>query len=135
VGSLWSVGYLAAPALFSLLDDRALAGRVAGALFGLQLYVALACAPLIVACELLQGRRGRTLALPLAMLALIAAIDLVVRPLMAGSRPPSRGFVLLHGTAAGLYLAASLLGLLLVLARPRAQAGGAAQAPASPPVS
>ncbi|MCE2832533.1 MAG: DUF4149 domain-containing protein, partial [Oxalobacteraceae bacterium] len=33
VGSLWTVGYLAAPTLFATLPDRALAGSIAGSLF------------------------------------------------------------------------------------------------------
>jgi len=33
VGALWAIGYLAAPTLFHVLDDRALAGKVAGQLF------------------------------------------------------------------------------------------------------
>jgi hypothetical protein len=33
VGALWAIGYLAAPVLFAMLDDRAMAGRVAGVMF------------------------------------------------------------------------------------------------------
>ena len=33
VGSLWAIGYIAAPTLFATLEDRALAGTLAGAMF------------------------------------------------------------------------------------------------------
>ena len=33
VGGLWAIGYMVAPALFATLEDRALAGNLAGLMF------------------------------------------------------------------------------------------------------
>jgi hypothetical protein len=43
-GSLWTVGLLVAPTLFSVLDDRALAGRIAGVLFDAVAWIGIGCA-------------------------------------------------------------------------------------------
>ncbi|MGB5473694.1 MAG: DUF4149 domain-containing protein, partial [Gammaproteobacteria bacterium] len=43
VGSLWVTGFMVAPVLFARLDDRALAGTLAGELFGLVAWLGLAC--------------------------------------------------------------------------------------------
>src|ERR1051325_932444 len=44
VGALWAIGYLAAPTLFYALQDRQLAGMVAGRMFNLVAYIGLASA-------------------------------------------------------------------------------------------
>ena len=44
VGALWSIGYLAAPALFHTLADKQLAGMLAGKLFTLVAYVGIVSA-------------------------------------------------------------------------------------------
>src|SRR5512147_311824 len=43
VGGLWTTGFVVAPLLFAELDDRALAGTLAGNLFGVMSYAGLAC--------------------------------------------------------------------------------------------
>ena len=48
VGSLWTVGYLAAPTLFATLPDRALAGSIAGSLFRVQAWVSVGCGLLLL---------------------------------------------------------------------------------------
>jgi Domain of unknown function (DUF4149) len=121
VGSLWTVGYVAAPALFASLPDRALAGHLAGILFGLEYWIALVSAPLYIACELALGWRGARLALPVAMLAVAAVIEFGLRPRIAAATPGSHSFAWLHGSAALLYLCASVLGLALLWLRPRRQ--------------
>jgi hypothetical protein len=118
IGSLWTIGYLAAPALFALLD-RPLAGRVAGELFRLELWVTLACAPPFVLCELAHRRSGVRLAAPALILGAQLVIEVFLRPRIAASVPGGGAFAWLHGSAAMLYLSASLAGLWLVLARPR----------------
>ena len=119
VGSLWTIGYLVAPALFALLSDRAVAGRIAGELFHIELWVTLACAPAFVLCELAQRRRGFRLAAPVLILGAQLVIEILLRPRIAASAPGTSAFAWLHGAAAMLYLSASLLGLWLVVARPR----------------
>lgn len=44
VGSMWMIGYIAAPVLFQSLPDKALAGMLAGKLFAVTAYAGMACA-------------------------------------------------------------------------------------------
>ena len=44
VGALWAIGYLAAPTLFRLLEDRPLAGRLAGEMFTYVAWLGMAAA-------------------------------------------------------------------------------------------
>ena len=41
VGSMWTVGYLVAPALFATLPERALAGSIAANLFRIEAWVSV----------------------------------------------------------------------------------------------
>jgi hypothetical protein len=41
IGGLWTTGFVVAPLLFAELDDRALAGTLAGAIFGVMSYAGL----------------------------------------------------------------------------------------------
>ena len=43
-GSLWAIGYLAAPTLFATLADRALAGTIAASLFNNLAWLSIGCA-------------------------------------------------------------------------------------------
>jgi hypothetical protein len=125
VGGLWAVGYLVAPALFANLDDRALAGSLAGVMFRNMAYFGLLCGGLLLLFN--QLRNGwwrlnwRTFVL-VTMLLLIAVGQFYLAPMIADMR--ARGlvdapeFARLHGVAAVGYLLTSLLGLVLVIARP-----------------
>lgn len=119
IGALWTAGYLAAPVLFAALDDRPLAGRLAGDMFTVVSYLSVAAAVAVLLIQVLRrnGRRSlwRTWAV-VAMLALIAVGEFVIRPLMANAAQADFGR--LHGIAQGLYLLVSLLGLALVAAPP-----------------
>jgi len=48
VGGLWAIGYIVAPALFANLEDRALAGTLAGVMFNIIAWVGLACGSLLL---------------------------------------------------------------------------------------
>lgn len=114
VGALWAIGYIAAPVLFAALDDPALAGRLAGAMFSAVAVLSLICgAALLVLQALRTGwtRSWRFWAIA-AMVALTAVGEFGVRPLMAGAEAAE--FRRLHGVAQALFLAVSLLGLGLV---------------------
>ena len=50
VGGLWTIGYIVAPALFANLEDRALAGTLAGVMFEIVAYVGMFCAVLLLTC-------------------------------------------------------------------------------------
>jgi hypothetical protein len=43
VGGLWAIGYIAAPMLFMQLEDKQLAGNLAGSMFTVIAYVGMAC--------------------------------------------------------------------------------------------
>lgn len=128
VGGLWTIGYVVAPSLFYALDDRRLAGAIAGRLFTVISYIGLACAVLLLlgAWLRLGGaiRRSWRAWLVLAMLVLVLIGHFGLQPLMAelklsglaaGSEEAAR-FARLHGLSSGLYLVNSILGLLLVAA-------------------
>jgi hypothetical protein len=125
VGGLWSVGYIVAPALFANLDDRALAGTLAGVMFDIIAYVGLVCGALLLLFNQLRASEPRfnwrALVL-LVMLLLIAAGQFYLAPLIADLRAQglvdAPEFARLHGMAAVGYLITSLLGLVLVIAQP-----------------
>jgi hypothetical protein len=93
----------------------------------MELWVTLVCAPLFLLCELAQRRRRFALAIPVLMIAAQLTIEVWLRPRIATVARGGEAFALLHGAAAMLYLAASLLGVWLVLARP--PAAGSVRAP------
>ncbi len=124
VGAQWGIGYLAAPILFANLDDRHLAGTLAGHMFvWLDLFGAIACLILLaIAWTGRSGRAGgsRVWAL-LLLLAIIAVEELVFHPRIAALREAgipdgsaaAAHFAWVHGGAQVLYLVASLVGLWL----------------------
>ncbi len=129
VGSMWAVGYLVAPVLFESLPDPMKAGAIAARLFRITGYLGLACGLFLLATQLYrEGFRGfRRWRLP--VLGVMVAIGLVgqlgLMPAMHRLRVLADGrlvsgtaiarhFGVLHGIASTLFLADSLLGLLLV---------------------
>lgn len=127
VGGLWAVGYLAAPTLFHVLDDRRLAGTIAGELFSAMSYIGLvAGAILLIGALYAAGRRWRThwrIWILTAMLLLVAFGEFALRPEMAALRDTglvegteaALRFARLHGVSSTLFLLNSLLGLVLVV--------------------
>ena len=126
VGSLWAIGYVAAPVLFKVLDDRRMAGELAGHMFKLIAIIGLVCGTLLLivaiqrhAAHWLRAWRVWTL---IAMLVLVAIGMFVLQPmiqevkaqgLVEGSEQVRR-FGLLHGVSSVLYLLTSVGGLFLV---------------------
>lgn len=123
LGCLWCTGYLTAPALFSVLDDRALAGQAAGHLFHVVTLLSLVCGPVLVLSPPADRRKLLYRGLALAIVVLLAANEWVVRPWMDAARlpdgSPGPDFGARHGASAVIYLIASLLGAGLLLVRPR----------------
>lgn len=127
VGGMWITGYLVAPMLFSVLEDRALAGMLAGRMFSAMSYVGLVCAGLLLLIHfqkttLNDWRQWRRWVL-LAMLLVIVMGEFVLQPMMAelkaqgldeGSAAQQR-FGMLHGLSSSLFLFNSLAGLALVI--------------------
>lgn len=128
VGALWSIGYLAVPILFTSLDDRIIAGLLAGKMFTLVSFLGLGCGSLLVLLTFKRQpstRRTQRLWLLVIMLGLVMVGEFLLQPMMAelkgqglveGSEQAA-GFAWLHGIASLLYLINSLAGVILI-ARP-----------------
>jgi hypothetical protein len=121
VGSLWVTGFLVAPVLFTLLDDRALAGTIAGNLFTKTSYIGLVCGSvlLVLSQRLKRGNDWRLLVI-IVMLVLVVIGQFVLAPMIVELRQEglseSARFGQLHGLAGVLYLVTSVLGMILVAA-------------------
>lgn len=129
VGGLWAIGYLAAPVLFSVLDDRALAGRVAGVMFHYVGWLGMVVSAYLLVFLALK-KNGAALKcsvfwVVLLMLLLTAAGQFGIQPILAQLKADSfprevmesamrDRFMAWHGVSSVLYLVESVLGLLLV---------------------
>ena len=132
-GSLWAIGYVVAPTLFSSLSDRVLAGTIAGSLFRVEAWLSLACALILALLILrlssgtaLQAQRRRLLQLVGGMALCTVVGYFGLQPFMAALRETAAAtggmqadarmqFGMLHGAASGIYLIQSLLGGWLML--------------------
>jgi hypothetical protein len=126
VGALWAIGYLAVPTLFASLDDRMLAGMVAGKMFTGVSFIGLGCGTALLASFWMQYAKPlaeRRVQLLLLMLSLVVIGEFMLQPQMAalkaeglieGSGAAAR-FGVLHGIASLLYLLNSLTGLALLV--------------------
>lgn len=130
VGGIWTVGYLVVPTLFASLEDRRLAGQLAGRLFEVAGWAGLVLGALVLAGLLVRHRRAsvRRLAPWLALMMLIlTAVGLFgIQPLMAHMKaaalpldvmasPWRERFIAWHGVASLLYLVQSVCGLGLLV--------------------
>jgi len=134
VGALWAIGYLAAPTLFRVLDDRALAGRVAGEMFAYLGWLGMAFAAYLLVFLALRKNgaafKSSVFWLILLMLLLTVAGQFGIQPILAQLKVDSLPrdvmesalrdrFVAWHGVSSVVYLIQSLLGLLLVILQGR----------------
>ena len=118
-GSLWSVGLLVAPVLFAIIEDRSLAGRVAGSLFHYAAWIGLACAAWILLFRIARfgGSAFRQAATwtVLLLAALVALGEFGVQPVLSALREQAlsreiaesvfrQRFATWHGVASVLYL-------------------------------
>jgi len=124
VGGMWTVGYLVAPVLFSMLE-KTQAGTIAGRLFTVMSYVGLVCGGLLLlslvmerGTQVLRQWRGPVL---IAMLVIVCIGQFVLEPKMVVLRDAGlsgenfHAFMRLHGISQILFLFVSLGGLALVL--------------------
>jgi hypothetical protein len=113
-GGLVTIGGVVAPTLFATLDDRALAGHIAGSLF----HVATIGSLILCLALLLAERRGqvsrptrRQLLGRVAPALLLSLSEWGVRPLLDAARAAggsaSASFAVWHGVSTLLYVAAS----------------------------
>jgi len=129
VGGMWIVGYLVTPVLFKTLDDRQLAGKLAGIFFQYISVIGLVCGALLLLGAFIVARtdgfkRWRIWVL-VTMIVLVAIGFFVLQPMMQelklqgivkGTEQAAQ-FGRLHGISSVLFLITSLCGLALVLFR------------------
>ena len=131
LGNLFTVGYMVAPTLFASLADRALAGTIAGSMFGVQFWCSLVLG-LLLLILLMPGQAKEfakpdkiLLTLVLFMLLLALANHFGMRPEMAALREQAGGlaqmpeavrsrFGLLHGISSVIYLLQSACSVALL---------------------
>ena len=86
IGGMWAIGYVAAPVLFASLDDKQLAGNLAGRLFELGAWIGLAAASYLLLYRLIRdgGSALKTLFFWIValMLGLTAASHFGIAPIM-----------------------------------------------------
>lgn len=136
VGALWAIGYIAAPTLFAAVDDRVLAGTLAGRMFSVVGWLGLGCGAYLLLFMLLRlgaGAMKRLLFWIVLLMVLLAAAQLFgLQPLIAQLRSESvprelaeaatrSRFATWHGVASVLYLVQSLLGVFLTVGAARGQ--------------
>lgn len=130
VGALWTVGYLVAPTLFNTLENRQLAGVLAGKMFTLVAYVGIGAAFYLMIHRLVRYGSGALRQgffwIVLVMLLLVLAGHFGIQPLLASLKAQAMPadvmqsifadrFRTWHGVSSIAYLLESLLGLMLVL--------------------
>lgn len=129
-GSLWALGYIAAPAAFQVFDSGQ-AGNLVAVLLTRQAWLAIACALILfvllrVSTDLAGPRRRFLGLLVLAMLACALVMFIGLQPAMAHLRelageggvrasPYWTRFAVLHGVSQLFHLVQSVLGAWLVL--------------------
>ncbi len=133
-GSLFAIGYLAAPVLFHELADHTLAGNLAGAMFTIVAYAGLACGGYLLLYLLFRrgwrAVKSEVFWIVLAMLALTVAGHFGIQPILVQLKADALPrqvmesalrdrFTAWHGISSGLYLLQSLFGLWLVLRQER----------------
>ena len=129
VGALWAIGYLAAPTMFYHLQDRQLAGSLAGEMFKLVAYLGLISGFYLLIYRLSkfgtkalkQGFFWAVFFMLLLTLAGHFGIAPVIAQLKAQALPSdvmnsvfADRFQTWHGVASIAYLIQSLLGLVLI---------------------
>jgi Domain of unknown function (DUF4149) len=128
-GGLWIVGYLVAPLLFTAVQDRSLAGNLAGRMFHGVAWVGIVCGVYLLLYELLSFGAGAlkraVFWFAFLMFVLTLILQFWLQPFIANLRAagapidalaaPARHFGFWHGTSSALYLIESLLAVGLVL--------------------
>jgi len=129
VGGLWAIGYLAAPTLFYSLDDRVLAGMLAGKMFTYIGWAGLVCGAWLLLFRLARLGGGALKQgffwIVLIMLLLSLAQQFGIQPILQQLKDQALPkdvmeslfrdrFTAWHGVSSAVYLIQSLLGLAAV---------------------
>ena len=124
-GSLWTIGYVAAPTLFATLHDNVLAGTAAGNLLRSEAWLSMAVGVLLLVLigasrDITAGRRKLLFAVVGAMLACVLVNYFGLWPVMAEAKLAGdrSKFGMLHGISMVFYLIQSLLAGFLVVKNP-----------------
>jgi hypothetical protein len=127
VGGMWAIGYIAVPVLFAVLDDRHMAGELAGPMFSAISVIGLMCGTLLLAgmiyCEGSRCMKSWRCWVVVVMLVLVIIGQFVLHPMMVEIKAQglvegsdlAKQFGRLHGISSLLYMATSLMGLILVI--------------------
>lgn len=134
VGSMWTIGAIVVPMLFSTLSNQALAGTIAGGLFRIEAALSLVCGIVLILLEKIGGKGAgvscdaKLLWIAIAMLACTVIGYYALQPSMSALREAAgpggvmhlnsearTRFSVLHGISSTFYLIQSLLGIALVL--------------------
>jgi hypothetical protein len=125
-GALWTIGYIVAPSLFAMIEDRALAGSIAGRLFGIVNVLGIAAGAYVLLYCLLRsglvGLRNVTVGLVAVLVAIALASQFGIQPMMAELRVAGvldeaarSRFGMWHGISSALYVVQSVILLVVVL--------------------
>lgn len=129
IGGLWVIGYVAAPVLFASLDDKQLAGVLAGRLFDWMAWIGIGAAGFLLvhrlATEGAAALRSLFFWVVTLMLLLTLAGHFGIQPIMQALKDQAMPqavmesvfadrFARWHGISSILYLVQSVLGLFLV---------------------
>jgi hypothetical protein len=129
IGGMWAIGYVAAPVLFASLEDKQLAGTLAGNLFQMMAWVGIGAASYLLIHRILVDRLSALKTLFFWLVALMLTLTLVglfgVQPILQGMKDQAMPHAVMqsvfadrfarwHGISSILYLVQSALGLILV---------------------
>lgn len=125
VGGLWAIGYVAVPVVFATLDDKAMAGMLAGRLFSIAGGLGIAAGLLLLLLSALRERKAAlqswTVRGVLLLVLLLAVVQFSLAPQIEAARAAglSSGadFKKLHQWASAIYMVASVVGLAIVAFR------------------
>ncbi|MDH3326941.1 MAG: DUF4149 domain-containing protein [Gammaproteobacteria bacterium] len=132
VGCMIGVGYIAAPVLFSTLDDRQVAGMLAGKMFHAVTIMGLICGGILLvlryrdeSVQLFKQWRGWLL---LLMLGCVASSMFVLQPMIVEVKAlgliegsdAAKKFGMLHGISSLVYMASVISGCILLFVGRRA---------------
>jgi hypothetical protein len=125
VGGMWIIGPVVTPTLFKMLDDRTLAGTIAGQLFTIMSFIGLFCGAMLLISHIWAMGKQVTQSwrawLLVVMLVIIVIAEFVISPEIISIRDAGMPlaekprFDMLHSSASTLYMINSLAGLALVI--------------------
>ncbi|HYA20342.1 MAG TPA: DUF4149 domain-containing protein [Burkholderiales bacterium] len=134
-GALWAIGLIAAPLIFVTLEDRALASMLAGKMFAVVTYIGMGCGAYLILFRIIRqgivSFRQSFFWTVVLMLLLTLLGQFGAQPVLdlAKNWTQTRQvlesilqdrFTTWHGIYSALYVAQSVLGLLLVVQQPTA---------------